>query len=134
MTYLIAVLGSGKGTWGKVSNLIAKGDWTRVFLICNDYAYDSFKVDLNKVIKLKIDENNPEKSIEVLSSFFRKEVDDFEVALNFESGSGIEHMALMCAVLKAGLGIRMVYFKENKVSEMKILDEKFLDDASFLDF
>ena len=86
MTCLIAVLSSGKGTWVHVSNLVAKGDWSRVFLICSDYAYDNFNVDQNKVIKLKIDENKPLKSIGVLSKFFRKEITDFEVALNIVLG------------------------------------------------
>lgn len=126
MTSLVAVLSSGKGTWGQVSNLITKGDWTRVYLICSDYSYDNFDVDRNKVIKLKIDENRPEKSINALSSFFRKEVKDFEVALNMVSGTGMEHMALMSAILKAGLGIRMVYWDELQVKEMEILDEKFV--------
>ncbi len=134
MSSLVAILSSGKGTWAYVSSLISKGSWDKVYLICNDYAYDNFKVDMNKVIKLKIDENNPEKSIRILSNFFKEQVKDFEVALNLVSGSGLEHMAILSAVLKSGLGVRFVYFKNNDVVEMKIFDQEFSVDDDYLNF
>ena len=126
MTSLITILSSEKNTWGQVSNLITKGNWDRVYLICNEHSYDNFDVDRNKVIKLKIDEKNPQKSIKILSNFFKKEIKDFEVAINLVSGNGMEHMAILTATLAAGLGIRMVYYQNNKINNMELLNEKYL--------
>ena len=43
---------------------------------------------------------------------------DTEVALNFISGTGKEHMALLSAVLKMGLGIRMMSLTPNGIQEV----------------
>lgn len=134
MTSLIAMLSSGKGTWAQVNNLIKLGTWERVYLICNEFSHENFEINSQKIIKLKIDENNPQKSIDILSRFFKKEVKDFEVAINLVSGSGIEHMALLSAILKAGLGIRFVYTHNNDVEELKIFDGPILDDGDDLIF
>jgi hypothetical protein len=128
MTSLIAVLSSGKGTWGQVNNLIKLGEWERVYLVCNEFSYENFEISSQKIIKLKIDEKNPQKSIDILSKFFKKEVKDFEVAINLVSGSGMEHMALLSAILKAGLGVRFVYAHNNDVEEMKIFEGPVSDD------
>ena len=126
MVSLIAVLSSGKGTWGHVSSLMNSNKWKKVYLICNEFAYENFKIDTSKVLKLKFDEKNPEKSLEKLSLFFKKEIKDFEIALNLVSGTGIEHMMLISSLLKAGLGIRFVYIKNGEIKEFEILNEKFI--------
>jgi len=39
--------------------------------------------------------------------------DDTEVAVNFISGSGNEHMSILSTLLKLGLGIRLVrYYRD----------------------
>lgn len=125
MTSLIAVLSSGKGTWGHVNSLMKLGKWDRVYLVCNDFAYENFEVDKNQVVKLRIDENNTEKSVRVLSNFFKMEIKDFEVGLNLVSGSGIEHMIVLAAVLRAGLGVRLLLPKNNDIEELKLLNEDY---------
>ncbi|MDA3855480.1 MAG: hypothetical protein PF569_04430 [Candidatus Woesearchaeota archaeon] len=126
MATLIAMLSSGKGTWGHVNSLISLGKWDRVYLICNDFSYDNFEVKSQNIIKLKIDEKNIEKSLRILSGFLKKEVQDFEVGLNLVSGSGIEHMIVLSSVLKAGLGLRFVYSENNEIKEVELLDEKYI--------
>lgn len=125
MTSLIALLSSGKGTWGQVNSLMKLGNWEKVYLICNDFAFENFDADKNKCVKLKFDEKNPNESFRKLSDFFKKEIKDFEVALNISSGTGIEHMAALSAVLKSGLGIRFVYPDRDEIKEFEILDESF---------
>lgn len=120
------MLSSGKGTWGQVNSLIKLGDWDKIYLICNDFAYENFDIDQTKTIKLKIDEKHPDKSIRILSQFFKKDIKDFEVGLNLISGSGLEHMAILSAILKAGLGVRLIYADMNEVKEFKISDEKYM--------
>lgn len=134
MTSLIAMLSSGKGTWGQVNNLIKIGEWERVYLICNEFSYENFEVNSQKIIKLKIDENKPQKNIDILSKFFKKEIKDFEVAINLVSGSGLEHMALLSAILKAGLGMRFVYVYNNEINEMKIFEGPIIDNEEDLVF
>ena len=126
MVSLIAMLSSGKGTWAQVNSLIACAKWDKIYLICNDFAYEKFEIDSTKALKLMIDEKNPEKSFPKLANFFRKEIKDFEVALNLVSGSGMEHMALLSAVLKSGLGVRYVYCENKEVKEFELLDEKYV--------
>lgn len=126
MTTLIAMLSSGKGTWGHVNSLIGLREWDKVYLICNDFSHENFEVKSQNIIKLKIDEKNIEKSLRILSGFFKKEVRDFEVALNLVSGSGIEHMIVLSSVLKAGLGLRFVYSENNEMKEVELLDEKYV--------
>ena len=131
MVSLIALLSSGQGTWGQVGNLIKLNNWDKVYLICNEFAYENFKINYfhfstpPKILKLKFNENNPNQTFQNLAKFFTKDIKDFEVALNFTSGSGIEHMAVLSATLKAGLGIRFVYAQENKLKEFEILDGTF---------
>jgi len=138
MTSLIAILSSGQGTLTSVLKLIKFGEWTQVFLVCDDENYKNFNFNLPNIVKLKIDEKNPQKSIDDLSSVFKSEILDLEVAINFVSGTGLEHMAIISAVMKAGLGMRMVYVKDDKICEMKIMQNfnsdsyKEIDDFLFL--
>lgn len=126
MTTLIALLSSGKGTWSEVNCIITKQKWDKVYLICNSYAFENFDINPNIALKLKFDETNPAKSFENLSNFFKKEIKDFEVAVNITSGSGIEHMTVLSAILKSGLGMRFIYPHNNEVKEFEILDEKYI--------
>ncbi len=125
MVSLIALLSSGKGTWGQVNSLMACEKWDKVYLICNDYAYENFTADPNNVVKLKFDEKKPEDAFSKLSVFFKKEIKDFEVALNLISGTGLEHMMVLSAVLKAGLGVRLVYSQNKELCEFKIMEGNF---------
>lgn len=126
MVSLIAMLSSGKGTWGQVSSLISSEKWDNVYLICNEFSYKTFEINPQKALKLQIDENKPEEIFEKLAPFFKKQIKDFEVAVNISSGTGAEHMALLSALLKAGLGLRFVYLKDNEVTEFKLLEQEFI--------
>lgn len=126
MVSLIAVVSSGKGSWKQISSLINGAEWNKVYLICNEFSYENFSISPNKALKLKFNEKNPEESFPKLAEFFKKQVDDIEVAVNLTSGTGQEHMSVLSAVLKAGLGVRFVYFDEDQVKEFEILDEVFV--------
>ncbi|MCA9497463.1 MAG: hypothetical protein KC589_11070 [Nanoarchaeota archaeon] len=127
MVSLIAMLSSGKGTWGQVSSLINCAKWDKIYLICNDFAYENFDIDSSKALKLKIDEKNSLEMFDKLSNFFKKEIKDFEVAINISSGSGGEHMVLVSAILKSGLGIRFVYAENKELKEFELLNEKYVE-------
>ena len=128
MAKLIALLSSGKGTWGPVNSLIKVGNWDKVYLLCNEFAYSNFDVDPQKVLKLKFDEKNLIESMNKLATFFKKDINDIDVALNLNSGTGMEHMAVVSAVLKAGLGVRFVYADYEELKEFEILDLPYVEE------
>lgn len=118
MTSLIAYLGSGKGTWAHVDRLIQDQEWDSILLITNEFGKENFKpkktaefilVDSNKFL--------PEL-IEDIKNKLQGKINDTEVALNFVSGTGKEHMALLSAVLKLGLGIRLTALTTEGVKEI----------------
>lgn len=123
MVSLIAVLSSGKGTWAQVNALVKCTKWDKIYFICNDYAFENFEA--NGGIKLKFDEKKVLDSMNKLSQFFKSEIKDFEVAVNLYSGNGVEHMAVISSVLKAGLGMRLVYENNGELGEFELLDQKF---------
>ena len=135
MAVLVAMLSSGKGSWGRVNSLLKLEEWEYVYLICNEFAEKNFDISSQNIIKLKIDEQRPQKSIDALSKFFSKNIKgEFDVAINLESGNGMEHMILISSVLKSGLGIRMVYPHNNEIKELKLMGDfiKQEEDPDFL--
>jgi|TARA_Y100000310_G_C20475910_1_gene712396 hypothetical protein len=104
---LVALLSTGKGTWGQVAGLIKHGDWERIILIGNDFAkqftsekkFDFIKVNLDKKIKdLK----------EEFSGKLKGKIKGTEVSLSVASGNGKEHMALISSLINIPVGIRFV--------------------------
>tara|TARA_Y100000310_G_scaffold281310_1_gene301711 strand:- start:239 stop:613 length:375 start_codon:yes stop_codon:yes gene_type:complete len=118
MTYLVACLSAGKGTWEHVKRVVEGQEWENVYLITNGFGKENFKCSKSVEFVL-VDSNKflPEL-IEEIRSKLNGKISDTEVALNFISGTGKEHMALMSAVLKLGFGIRLVALTKNGVKEV----------------
>ncbi len=118
MTELVACLSTGKGTWGHVSRLISDGKWDKVFLITNDYGKENFtKDDKTELIPVNINQGLRELRDEIQSKL-KDNIKGSEVAVNFISGTGKEHMALMGALLKLGIGIRLTALTKEGVEEI----------------
>ena len=118
MPTLIACLSTGKGTWGHVSRLIKENQWNKVILITNEFGKENFtKSDNTELILI-----DAEKGIEELSKEIKEKLKDkikeSEVALNIISGSGKEHSALLSALLKLGIGIRLVALTKEGMKEV----------------
>ena len=134
MATLIALLSSGKGTWGHVNALLQVEKWDKIILFCNEFAYKEFDVKNQEVLKLQIDERKPQEYIDKIATTLRKNVKDLEVALNLVSGSGYEHMIVIGGIIKAGLGFRLVACEHKELIEYKLyetpelLGEEHLDD------
>ena len=114
---LIALLSTGKGTWAQVAGLIKYGDWEKIIILGDDFAKqfnsekksEFIKIDLSKKIKdLK----------EEFSKKLKGKIKGTEVFLSVASGSGKEHMALISALIKLGIGFRLVVSEEGKVKEI----------------
>jgi hypothetical protein len=112
---LVALLSTGKGTWGQVSGLIQKGEWEKVIVLGPSFAkeftvpgeaFDFIEFDPNKsLIQLK-----KELSVKLKGKF-----DGLEVALSIASGNGKEHMALQSTLLSIPVGIRFTALTKDGV-------------------
>ena len=120
MTQLVALLSTGKGTWAEVASLINKTEFDEVFILTNAFGKDKFT-------------NLPDKKVEVFVVDFDKDVLNLvkdmhsalqahikfgDVAINISSGQGKEHMALFSAMIKLGVGIRLVTISNNEIQEL----------------
>lgn len=118
MTELVACLSTGKGTWGHVSRLIQEVKWDKVFLLTNEYGKENFtKDDKTEFIVINADQGLRELRDEIQTKL-KDLIKGTEVAVNFISGIGKEHMALMAALLKLGVGMRFVALTKEGVQEL----------------
>lgn len=101
---LIALLSTGKGTWGQVSGLVKKGDWDNIILIGGDFA-KKFLVE-KKHEFIEISDGNLVSVKQELLEKLKNKIKGTEVALSIASGSGKEHIALISALLSIPVGIR----------------------------
>ena len=118
MTDLVALVSTGKGTWGEVGRLIKSQDWDKVYLITNEFGSGTFKKDLNMEFIIINANESIELLIDKIQTALKDKITSTEVALNLTSGSGKEHMAVLSALLKLGLGIRLVTYTVNGVKEI----------------
>jgi len=127
MSTLIACVGEGKGTRSHVARLIKAGEWNQVFLITKDSTEKGITPN-NRVIAIDMEKKIPELAEEIKQKLKGK-ILDTEVALNLVSGSGKEHMSILAAVLKLGLGIRLVSICNDQIVDLSFEDwEKKLAD------
>jgi len=114
---LIALLSSGKGTWGQVAGLMTHGDWEKIILIGDDFAkqfthdkdFEFIKVDLNQRLKELRDD---------ISKKLMGKINGMEVALTIASGSGKEHMALVSALINLPVGVRFAALTKEGVIDL----------------
>ncbi len=115
----IALLSSGKGTWGQVIGLINRGKWDKTIIITNDFfksTIGKFNFKNVEVITVNFD-NSIMKIIEDLKLKLKDKIQGTEVALSIASGKGKEHMALISALLQLPVGIKFtVLTKEGIIS------------------
>ena len=118
MTELVACLSSGKGTWGHVSRLMQEGKWEHVLLITNEFGKENFSTT-DKAEFILIDSNKGLADLRNdLVEILRSKIKGTEVAVNLIAGTGKEHMALMGALLKLGVGIRLMALTRQGVEEI----------------
>lgn len=118
MTDLVACLSSGEKSWGHVARLIKEENWKNIFLITNEFGKNNFKPEKN-VEFIIVDFQKPVfELIEDIKKGLRGKITDLEVALNIVSGSGKEHMAILSALLKLGVGVRLMAVTKDGVKEL----------------
>lgn len=118
MTDLVACVSSGEKSWAHVARLIKEQEWKKVLVITNDFGKKNFKVD-KEVEFIVVDFQKPVSMlIDDIQKGLKGKINDFEVALNIVSGSGKEHMAILSALLKLGIGIRLMAVTKEGVREL----------------
>ncbi|MBI2105386.1 hypothetical protein HYT56_00945 [Candidatus Woesearchaeota archaeon] len=118
MPTLIACLSTGKGTWGHVSRLIKENNWNNIFLITNEFGKENFTKSENTELILINQDQGIKELAEEIHSKLKNKIKDSEVAINLVSGTGKEHTAILSAILKLGLGIRLVALTKNGMEEV----------------
>lgn len=118
MADLIACLSTGKGTWAHVAKLIEEGGFENIFLITNEFGAEKFTSAKN-VELIVVDSMKPiPELVEDIKQKLKGKIKGTEVGLNFVSGQGKEHMAILSAILKLGLGIRLISYTNEGVKEI----------------
>lgn len=115
MPSLIACLSTGKGTWSQLLKIMNSESWDKVILITNDFGKEKFNhpvefivVDFNKSPNILVDE--------IVSQL--KDKVSGEVAINLISGTGKEHMVIISAIMRSGLGFRIVDLIDDKIVDL----------------
>ena len=118
MTDLVACLSSGEKSWIHIAKLIKEQDWKKVFLITNEFGKNKFKSE-KEVEFIVVDMQKPVFDlIEEIKNGLRGKITDLEVGLNLVSGSGKEHMAVLSALLKLGVGVRLMAVTKDGIREL----------------
>ncbi len=118
MTDLVACLSTGKGTWGNIKRIVEDGEWDNIFLITNDFGKENFSMD-KKCELIVTDARKPmPELIDTIKKGLDGKVKGTEIALNLISGSGKEHLALLSAVMKLGLGFRLMALTSEGIKEL----------------
>ena len=104
---LVALLSSGKGTWGQVAGLVNREEWDNIILVGSEFA-EKFSLDKkHDFIRVNTSQGIKELKDELIKKLNGK-IQGTEVALSIASGDGKEHMALISALLSLPVGIRFV--------------------------
>ena len=118
MTELISILSTGKGTWGHVNGLISTGKFEKIFLITNEFGKENFNANEKTELLVVNSKEDYEKLRDEIMGLLKGKVKDSGVAVNFISGTGKEHMALIGALIKLGIGFRLVVSTKEGIKEL----------------
>ena len=118
MTELVACLSPEEKSWAHISRLINGQDWKNIFLITEDLGKKNFKSE-KRVEFVVVDFKQPVfELIESIRKGLGNKITDLEVALNLVSGNGKEHMAILSALLKLGVGVRLMAVTKEGIREL----------------
>jgi len=116
MTDLIAMLSTGKGSWARVYALIKAENWESIHLVTNSFGKEKFTQERPVNMIVLGDNDSVGQMRDKIAAALQGKL-KMDVAVNFVSGSGEEHMALIAALIKLGVGLRFV-IEDNGVKEL----------------
>lgn len=116
---LVAVISSGKGTWGHVAHLITDARWDNIFLITNEFGKENFTCGKSFTPIIVDDKRGIEEVKKDIKAQLEGKLKPFnEIAVNLVSGTGKEHMALLAALLELGIGVKFIAVTKDGVKEL----------------
>lgn len=118
MTDLVLCLSRDEKSWPHLQRLIRDADWSKVYAITDGFCKDRFIAPKNIDFVIADFTKPAVEVIEELTRSLNKKFSGFEVALNFVSGTGKEHMVILAALLKLGVGIRLVAATKEGIKEL----------------
>jgi hypothetical protein len=114
---LVALLSTGKGTWGQVSGLMTHGEWDKIIVLGDEFGAGFTHDKKFEFIKINLSAKIKELQEEFLKKLKGK-IDGTEVALSIASGEGKEHMALISALINVPVGIRFAALTKDGVIDL----------------
>ncbi len=118
MMDLVACISAGEKSWSHVARLINEGEWANIFVVTNEHGRKNFKAGKN-IHFIAVDFDTPAfELIENIRKNLAGRIRGFEVALNIVSGNGKEHMSVLSALLKLGVGIRLMAVTKEGIKEL----------------
>ncbi len=106
MASLVMCVGEGKGTWSSVAQVLREIPWDKVVIVTTSFFREQLALEKEALFVIV----DSQAELPVMVEHIRKELDGTlfgDVAVNFVSGTGKEHMAILAALLKIGVGIRL---------------------------
>lgn len=117
MTDLVVCLGTDQKVWDYLRRLVEGEPWGSVFVVSPD-ANPGFSCSRPvRFVAVDVRSTLPELVEQVRRALDGK-ILDTEAAVNVVLGSGKEHMAVMSALLRLGVGIRLVAYTSEGVKEI----------------
>ena len=114
---LVALLSTGKGSWGQVSGLLKYGEWDNIILLGSEFAQKFSSEKKFEFIKVDLDKKLGDLREEFMGKLKGK-IRGTEVALSIASGDGKEHMALISALINLPVGIRFAALTKDGVIDL----------------
>jgi hypothetical protein len=114
---LVALLSTGKGTWGQVSGLMKHGEWDNIIVLGDEFGAGFTHEKKFEFIKINLSAKIKELQEEFLKKLKGK-INGTEVALSIASGEGKEHMALISALINVPVGIRFAALTKDGVIDL----------------
>lgn len=99
-----------------LKRLINEGQWEQVYLISSTLISFAAEKEVHIII---IDSSQPvQEYIAEIIAKLQGKIKGFEVALNLVSGTGKEHIGILAACLRLGMGIRLVAVTREGIAEL----------------
>ena len=108
---LVALISTGKGSWGLINSLINKEEWDKIILVGEEYAKKFSPNKKSEFVVINFNQDVEKVKKEIMEKL-RSKLQGIEVALCIDSGSGKEHIALISALINIPVGIKFVTLTE----------------------
>lgn len=115
---LICLVFEPEDTWSHIRKLIERGEWKGIVIVTDRTCAKRFSAQKGFQTVVIDPEIAAVDIIKHLTPALRPYLTDFEAGLNMVSGTGKEHMCVLAALLKLGVGVRLVALTKEGVQQL----------------